>query len=909
VIVPNSQAGSYFTLARSEFSVPSPQAVIVRAEVIPFGITSVSPNRIGDNGQVTLTLRGAKFENGATVQLFGSGTTLNAATVIRLDSSTVKARFMFANAPHGLYDVVLTNPSGQTSTQSGAVTIEQAVSAQPIITSTGNLRTRPLRPLGFYNEVINRGNVDIQYVSISTQVYRPNSTAHVVIINNRPNESLPRKAAFPEVDWNNAPPTNASSGNLTIDNFLYRDLAPGEVFSYNTEIRGLNVDDSFVRNQAVGLSRDELIGALRESVEFLRQQLIEKGINSPNLETAGAFWDLMSGLYQAFEVFEGVVEDTPSILRDGIKSIFNNLRKSFGPQALAAGCKLLVDNTDLGCGLKCGAKFACANIVTATSALAAVAQMELNPISAAFSAGGAGVNAVRSIKEGFNCANNCSQTPPPDCQFAGNSSSEEFAKPCVDFSVDPNEKLSLDGYGEPRFVSVQQEIPYTINFENLPTATAYAQRVRITDHLDPNLDPRTLRLREIGFKQYRFQVPDNRAFFQQRVQLGPDLGNLLADISAGVDISTGTVTWTLTAIDPDTGEQPNGVNLGLLPPNNTDNDGQGFVTFTVKPKSTAATGDVIHNAATITFDTEAPILTNNVSNTVDAAAPSSAVNSLPATQPSPTFTISWSGLDDPNGSGLLSYDIFFSANDGPYQPLLSGTSATSVQYTADLNTTYRFYSIARDNAGNVEAAPNSPDTVTTFATRIDSVVPAAGSASGGQQIRLTGAFANISTVTIGGASASWFYTNGSNDHSAITITTPPHAVGAVSIDLSPISGSVYSTVNAFAYLPTVFTDDTLSVGITTARAQHIIELRQAVDALRAVAGLSPAPWTDATLTPLTTILRAVHILELRSYLDDVSTLLGYANAPYTDPSLGPGFTVKRVHIEELRQRIRAIAGG
>jgi subtilase family serine protease len=1005
VLVPNSQAGSYFTLARSEFSTPSPQSVTVRADVIPFGITSVSPNRVGDNGQVTITLKGARFEEGATVQLSGNGTTLNAAKVIRVNSSTVKARFIFANAPRGLYNVTLINPSGQTSTLNGAVTIERAVQAQPIITSTGGLRTRPLRPLGYYNEVINRGNVDIQYVSISTQVFRPHSTAQVVIINNRPNESLPRKAAFPEVDWNNAPLTNASSGHLTTDNFLYRDLAPGEVFSYNTEIRGLNVDDSFVRNQAVGLSRDELIGALRESVEFLRQQLIEKGINSPNVETAGAMWDLMSGLYQAYEVFEGVVDDNPSALLDGVKSIFSNLWKSFGPEALAEGCKLVVNNTNLGCGLKCGAKFGCANIVTATSALAAVAYMEVgNAAGVAFNAAGAGLNAWDSIKEGFNCANNCPQLPPPDCQFAESSTSDEFAKPCVDFPIDPNEKLGPDGYGEQRFVSAGEEIPYTINFENLLAATAYAQRVRITDRLDPSLDPRTVRLREIGFKQYRFQVPENRAFFQQRVQLGPDLGNLMADISAGVDLATGTVTWTLTAIDPATGEQPNGAGLGLLPPNNESNDGQGFITFTVRPKSTAATGSVISNGATITFDTEAPINTNVVSNTLDAEAPASAVASLPPTQPGTTFNLSWSGSDAPNGSGLMNYDVFVSANGGPYQPLVSGTAATGTQFTGEPNTTYRFYSVARDNAGNVESAPTSPDAVTAVgnpppapptanaatgvtasgftsnwsgsdgatgyrldvsldssfgsyvsgyqdldvgnvlsrgvtglsasttyhyrvraynaegvsghsntvsvatascAPRIDNVSPKAGRAAGGQQITLTGNFACVSAVTVGGASVSWNY---GGDAGTITFLSPPHSVGTVDIAITTAAGAVITKSNAFAYLPTVFTDNTLAAGVTTAKAQHVIELRQAVDALRAVAGLQPALWTDATLAPTSAVIKAVHIRELRGFLDDAATRLGYPTSPYTDPTLTTSFVIRLVYIEELRQRIRAIAG-
>jgi len=200
------------------------------------------------------------------------------------------------------------------------------------------------------------------------------------------------------------------------------------------------------------------------------------------------------------------------------------------------------------------------------------------------------------------------------------------------------------------------------------------------------------------------------------------------------------------------------------------------------------------------------------------------------------------------------------------------------------------------------------DLVTTTATlRIDSVAPPAGRTSGGQQIKLTGEFAGLSTVTMGGSSASWFYTNGSSDTSMITVTTPAHAVGAVNIVLTPTTGSTLTKTNAFAYLPTVFTDNTIMVGQTTAKAQHILELRQAVDAMRAVAGLGGAPWNDPALAAGNTV-RAVHITDLRTFLDDAATRLGFATSPYMDPGLTTGFVIKRIHIEELRQRIRTIAG-
>jgi hypothetical protein len=209
-----------------------------------------------------------------------------------------------------------------------------------------------------------------------------------------------------------------------------------------------------------------------------------------------------------------------------------------------------------------------------------------------------------------------------------------------------------------------------------------------------------------------------------------------------------------------------------------------------------------------------------------------------------------------------------------------------------------------DSCGNASAVTYNTNITGVSGLQISNVIPLAGRASGGQSIKLVGAFSCLSTVTMGGVSANWTYSIGTSE---ITVTTPAHAVGAVDIVLTPSSGSPFTKTNAFAYLPTVFTDDTLVVGVTTAKAQHIIELRNAVDALRLVAGLGLAPWTDPTLSPTSTVIKAVHITELRTNLENAAALLGYAAGSYTDPALN-GLVIKRVHIEELRERLRTIAG-
>jgi hypothetical protein len=160
------------------------------------------------------------------------------------------------------------------------------------------------------------------------------------------------------------------------------------------------------------------------------------------------------------------------------------------------------------------------------------------------------------------------------------------------------------------------------------------------------------------------------------------------------------------------------------------------------------------------------------------------------------------------------------------------------------------------------------------------------------------------SVSVGGIAASWSYTSSTRQ---VTLTSPPHVVGSADITLTSSSAGPYTRANAIAVLPATFTDNILVAGVTVVRAQHIIELRQAIDALRAVAGLGPAPWTDPALAAVPTPIKATHILELRSFLEQAAAALGYAAGSYTDPVLTVGMTVKRVHVEELRQRIRDLS--
>lgn len=199
--------------------------------------------------------------------------------------------------------------------------------------------------------------------------------------------------------------------------------------------------------------------------------------------------------------------------------------------------------------------------------------------------------------------------------------------------------------------------------------------------------------------------------FQTRLDLIDRFGIYL-DISAGVDLDTGEAFWEFKSIDPETGEVPFDPFLGFLPPNKNGSEGQGFLTYWIKPKTDAATGDRIDAIANIVFDQNEAILTPAIFNTIDDGAPSSQVAALPA-QSVLGFVVEWSGQDDAGGSGVASYTVYVSDNGGPFEPWLTNTTLTQATFDPALDGhTYAFYSIATDGVGHVEAPPETPDAQT-----------------------------------------------------------------------------------------------------------------------------------------------------------------------------------------------------
>ena len=275
-------------------------------------------------------------------------------------------------------------------------------------------------------------------------------------------------------------------------------------------------------------------------------------------------------------------------------------------------------------------------------------------------------------------------------------------------STDPNDKFTT-GFGNPAFVRPGGAITYTILFENQPTASLPAQAVAISDLLSSNLDWSTLQLGAIGFNNVSIPIPGGVQTFATMASVTTDPNPV--QVNASLDPTNGTVTWVMQSINPVTRQLVTDPLAGFLPPDNVEQAGEGYVTYTVQARAGLPTGTQIANQASIVFDVNAPIATPITTNTIDGTGPVSAMTPLPATTMQTNLLVAWSGSDV--GSGIQAYDIYLSVHGGAWTPWLQGTTNTSALFQAAYGNSYAFYSVATDGVGNRETSPHIPGTQTT----------------------------------------------------------------------------------------------------------------------------------------------------------------------------------------------------
>ena len=198
------------------------------------------------------------------------------------------------------------------------------------------------------------------------------------------------------------------------------------------------------------------------------------------------------------------------------------------------------------------------------------------------------------------------------------------------------------------------------------------------------------------------------------------------DVTVAFNPDTGVVTWTMTSIDPVTGQEVTDPLAGFLPPDNADFAGSGLVSYTVDPKAGLPSDTQITGQSSIVFDVNAAMETPQTLNTVDVTPPTSSVSPLPATESQTNFNVSWSDQDllpDSNQApasrrttSMFPTTAGRSRSGSPTRP------QTSATFTGQFGHTYSFYSVATDNVGNVQPTPAAAQTTTYLVGLPTSVV-------------------------------------------------------------------------------------------------------------------------------------------------------------------------------------------
>jgi hypothetical protein len=184
--------------------------------------------------------------------------------------------------------------------------------------------------------------------------------------------------------------------------------------------------------------------------------------------------------------------------------------------------------------------------------------------------------------------------------------------------------------------------------------------------------------------------------------------------------------------------------------------------------------------------------------------------------------------------------------------------------------------------------PSAPANFTATASSTSSVALTWTASAGAAQYEIARASATTPFSVIGMTASTNFNDNVSAGNTYIYKVRAVDGTGG---------RSMYSLPDAATTI--LFTDNPLIAQATPIRSTHVAEIRQAVNAMRAAAGLSPATFTDPSVLSL---IRATHTQELRTALTPARSSLGLSTVTFTDPTILN--KVRAVHLQELRDAVK-----
>ncbi len=286
-----------------------------------------------------------------------------------------------------------------------------------------------------------------------------------------------------------------------------------------------------------------------------------------------------------------------------------------------------------------------------------------------------------------------------------------------------------------------------------------------------------------------------------------------------------------------------------------------------------ATANLIVNVAGNT-----PPTLGDYSNT--SVAPGGSTTITPTTGPADNGTVS----------------LVASASAG-FTGTVSANSDTGVVSIGNANpSAYTITVTATDNCDST--------TIRSFSLAVETMVP-----TGLIAAAMSGTTIAVAWNSVNGAHHYELIRDSGSGFSTIALPVTNNHIDSVSANTAHVyrvraiasTGQMSAFGNVDLATATLFTDDPLVVGSTIVRAGHLSDIRNAVNAVRAAAGLPAAIYVDTN--PAGLPIKAAHINELRAALDPARSALGLLAVTYANGPLNV-LPVRALDFTELRNAVK-----
>ena len=650
-------------------------------------VSNISISHALVNSKTTFSIFGTNLDPSFTVQLVNGSAQLSSAGVGEFNSGQLVAAFDFTNQPVGVWDLEVTPPGGTTIRLPGVLTLDATAVVQVATSVAGPAITRLNRTTNFYVTVTNNGNSDLYGLPVEVDV-PPQVDATFVT----PDESSARSSILTTLA--SAPAAvQPSSQALTEASQVAWPVNP-TFATTDTGEAGVTTINRLPPGQSVTIQVATVPHALVPGSITATAEVDHTAAAADGSAYTMASW--VAGQIATSSACEG----NATACSAGV-TLFNGMMKYLEDTAWFGGCESISTSSSI--------KSCASSVLETLMPLLIGLAFATNPLLSIV---------AEEAWDLYLCAGLAHKFV--DLGASVLSAGSIYLSKSSQTSVfggaphDPNDMVGPAGVGTQQFIGGHQLLTYGIDFENQASATLPVQEVHIHQQLDPNLDWNTLQFKSVTISG--LQVPlTTVGDAATGTVVVPLNGGTTVTVQATENPATGAVDWYFEG--PPGFDDPYAPTpfRDFLPPNATSPQGEGSVAYTVLPRAGVSTGTVISGQAVVYFDEHidgGSLQTPLVTNTVDAGAPTSSVQALPASESGP-FTVAWSGADGPNESGIQNYTIDVSTDGGPFRPWLVGTTDTTATYPAVNGHSYRFLSEAQDAVGNTEPTKTVPDAHTT----------------------------------------------------------------------------------------------------------------------------------------------------------------------------------------------------